>query len=491
MSFKAGVPFLILLAWLIASCGSSHATRSVERIALLHFEDLTSSAQAAWIGVAIPAIAAAELVSAPDRYAYIAMSSNDAWLNRPTRLVRGYVLSGAQGALRMRVVEQDAKSGNDVARYEVTGGSAVELADGLARHLWKDAPALQKADPSLKQEIDAGKAQIVLQALSAKLMPQVPLEQAAMAAGQRPSDSRLAALAGRYAMVRRDFKQAGEWFEKALKLDPENGALHNEAAYVEVFTGSPDAALKNIAQYERVDPQGANPLDSRGEILLMSHRFGEAEEAFQAAYSRDPRFLGSLTLRKAAISHRAAGDLLGADDVFKRFMDAIAGNPLADLYQAQWDYESGRDAKAFERLQKLGGSIAMSQLAVWRRDVTDAATAMKLAGNDVERNQARLAMLVAQPQTPPELRAGEAKALVLALRGDHQLAIPELKAVIARTTPIEATQWQVLLAWAMVQSGQAPQAKGLLAYHPIPNQALSLSESVVMRRYLAMKKMGI
>ena len=197
MSFKAGVSFLILLAGLIASCGGSHAARSVERIAILHFEDLTSSQQATWIGVAIPAIAAAELISAPDRYAYLAMSSNDAWLNRPTRLVRGYLLSGAQGALRMRVVEQDAKSGSDLARYEVTGKTAVELGDGLAQHLWKDAPALQKADPSLKQEIDAGNAQIVLQALSAKLMPQVPLEQAAMAAGQRPADSRLAALAGR------------------------------------------------------------------------------------------------------------------------------------------------------------------------------------------------------------------------------------------------------------------------------------------------------
>lgn len=391
----------------------------------------------------------------------------------------------------MRVVEQDAHSGSEVARYEVAGRSTVELGDGLARHLWSHAQPLEKTDASLKQEIDAGNAEIVLQALSTKLMPAVQLDQAALAAGQRPADSRMAALAGRSAMIRRDFKQAGAWFEKALKLDPENGPLHNEAAYVEIFTGSPDAALKNIALYERMDPQGGNPPDSRGEILLLANRFGEAEEAFQMAYSRDPRFLGSVTLRKAAIAHRASGDLLGADDVFKRFMDAIAGNPMADLYQAQWDYESGRDTKAYERLQKMGGSIAMSQLAVWRRDPADAAAAMKSAGNDVERNQARLAMWVAQPQTPTDLPPGEVKALVLALRGDHALAIPEVKSVIARTTPIEATEWQVLLAWAMVQTGQGAQAKGLMTYHPIPNQGLSLTESVVLRRYLALKKMGI
>jgi tetratricopeptide (TPR) repeat protein len=442
---KAAAGLLIL----IAGCSHSGPRGTVERIALLHLDNLTSDAARNWFTAAVPAVVAVSLASSPQQFAFVAASTNEAHAGRATRIVRGY-LTGAGERLVAHLTEFDARSGQTLERWEVLGSTPADLGGGIARRLWPQAPPLEpklSADP-----------QAALRALTERLAVNVPPGKAAEVAKLRPSDSRLAALAGRQALIARDLKKAGEWFDRAIALDPENGPLHNEAAYVLFYAGKMEAALASLDQYNRLEPSSANPLDSRGEILLLAGRYADAEEAFLQSYQRDPRFFSSAALRKAAVARRAAGDQQGADSLFQRYLDAIAGNPGTDLYRAQWDYEAGRPAQAIAALEKLNTPPARLQLSLWRGET------------DGLRDTA------------------QATALKLSLQNDHAAAIPALKALIAAERPMEATQWEVLLAWAYAESGRPDEAKRLIARHPIPGSTPSFWESVVMVRYRELKK---
>lgn len=439
-------PAAVALLILVSAC-SRPGPPSVERIALVHLDNLTSSADNQWLGLAVPAAAAVSLSSSPRQFAFVASSTNDGYAGRATRFVRGYLTGGKP--LVAHVSEFDARSGKSITQWQIAGETASQLGLGIARRLWPQAPALT---PGLPSQPDAA-----LRELSARLAfdPGGKAEELARA---RPADSRFAALAGRNSLIQRNFTKAGDWFNKAIAVDPENGPLHNEAAYVLFYAGKIEAALASLDQYNRLEPSSANPLDSRGEILLLAGRYAEAEEAFLRAYERDPRFFSSAPLRKAAVARRATGDQKGADALFQRYLDAIAGNPGTEIYRARWDYESGRRPQAIAVLEKLNTPPARLQLKVWRGQ--------------------------------PETLGGtpQANALGLALKNDHAAAIPALQAVIAAERPMEATQWEVLLAWAYAQSGRPEAAKPLIARHPIPSSAPSFWESVVMLRYFQLKK---
>lgn len=444
MFCRAAAALLVLLT----GCGGRGPARTVERIALVHLDNLSPSAENQWLSVAVPAAVAVSLSSSPSQFAFVASSTNEGHVGRATRFVRGY-LTGEGSRLTAHLSEFDARSGKALARWEVTGESASQLGTAIARRLWPQAPALA---PELPPD-----PQAALRDLFGRLSSNVPASEAGNLARQRPADSRLAALAGRHALIQRDLKKAGQWFDKAIAVDPENGPLHNEAAYVLFYAGNLDGALKSLDQYARLEPASANPFDSRGEILLLAGRYAEAEEAFLAAYERDARFFASAPLRKAAVARRAAGDQAGADTLFQRYLDAIAGNPGTELFRAQWDYECGRRRQAIAALEKLNTPPARIQLSLWRGEPEGLG------------------------DTP------QANALRLALKNDHARAVPVLQALIAAERPMEATQWEVLLAWAYAETGRTEEAKRLLARHPIPSSTLSFWESVVMVRYRDLK----
>lgn len=470
----------------IGGCrGSGGRQAAAQRIAILAFDNLTGASALGWVGSVTAGVAAVDCAGAPDRFVYFAGSTNDALLNRPTRYVRG-TLNGEPGKWVIEGLEQDVATGRVIERWQVRGTNEAKLGDEVARRVWAGAPKLAEVNPELANALpftDPAKAGA---AMNSALMLRVKPEEAAALARQRPADARLAQLAGRHALIRRDYKQAREWLEKAIAADPNNGALHNEAAYVEFYAGDVEAALRRTAEYERLDPGSANPLDSRGEVLLLAGRFKEAEDAFVAAYGRDPQFFGSIGLKKAAVARRFSGDQAGADALFQRYLDALGKSPLAELHQAQWDYESGREPQAIERLKGTGSSFGKSQLAVWTRDAGAAKAAMESARTSVEQGQAGLATLVAGSMAVPP--PGPIRALALVLRRDFAAAIPELREAVLRQTPMEASQWQVLLAWALAETGQTAEAKKLLATWPIPATTESLWESVALARFRELKK---
>jgi tetratricopeptide (TPR) repeat protein len=234
-----------------------------------------------------------------------------------------------------------------------------------------------------------------------------------------PNDlSLLSALAETESLARR-FTAAADLYRKILAVDPGNSVAMNSLGYAEASAGNVDAAVKALEQYGKSVDQSTNALDSLGEVHFMNGRFAEAERYFQQAYRRDPRFLGGATLMKAAYAHWLAGDLAGADAIFKRFVEDRMNqkDATAAWREANWLYTTGRREQAVAKLKEASADqpqLAQRQLAVWRGELsapTDLSALKKLYEG-------------AAPPNDGEFRTLYAKALAAA--GKKEEAMPLL-----------------------------------------------------------------
>ncbi|TFG62798.1 MAG: hypothetical protein E4H28_07225 [Gemmatimonadales bacterium] len=75
-------------------------------------------------------------------------------------------------------------------------------------------------------------------------------------------------------------EERGRLLQEVILLDPLDGNAHNELAYFRAREGNFEAAVSLIQRYIELEP---NPLDSRGEILMIAGRQEEAREGFRAA----------------------------------------------------------------------------------------------------------------------------------------------------------------------------------------------------------------
>ncbi|MFQ5528787.1 MAG: tetratricopeptide repeat protein [Gemmatimonadota bacterium] len=110
--------------------------------------------------------------------------------------------------------------------------------------------------------------------------------------GQYPDDKE-----ARAALLRRydsRSEERGRLLEETIRLDPLDGSAHNELAYFRAREGNFAAADSLIERYVELEPSEPNPLDSRGEILMIAGRHEEAREAFRAALALQPGFTFAL-----------------------------------------------------------------------------------------------------------------------------------------------------------------------------------------------------
>jgi len=103
-----------------------------------------------------------------------------------------------------------------------------------------------------------------------------------------PDDKQIrASLLGFYGM---QSEERGQLLEEAILFDPLDGNAHNELAYFRARKGKFEAAESVLRTYIELEPNEPNPLDSRGEILMMAGRHQEAREDFRAALAVQPDF---------------------------------------------------------------------------------------------------------------------------------------------------------------------------------------------------------
>lgn len=416
----------------LAGCAPA-PTRTVERIALLPFDNLTGDASLDWIRAAGPAILAGQVAGSTHLFAVLAPTRSEAVFAGATRLVYCSVSrnprKAAGPALRFDYAIEDAGT-HKMASTGSIDGALLFTMNTLARTLDPAARPFSSSHPEavaawgrgeferalaldpdfgsawvswIEQLTRSGKPQEAVAAAEKALSRaslRSPLDRARiqlLAAGLREDQpARVAALTALAALAptdtgtllalaeaeqfERHFPQSSAWYRRVLAAEPGNAGARNGLGYAEAEAGQLDAAVRDLELYGRLPDQATNALDSLGEVYFMNGRFAEAEKYFSQVTARDPGFQGGVALLKAAYARwlSSPGNRAAADAILRRYLAARAQQGDANVIwqEAAWLYSTGRPQAAIAKLASMpAGQMAAQkttierQLAVWRGEI--------------------------------------------------------------------------------------------------------------------------
>jgi Tfp pilus assembly protein PilF len=289
-----------------------------------------------------------------------------------------------------------------------------------------------------------------------------------------PSDAgSLAQLAELYTSLRQ-FERAEATLRQAVALESGRASLWNSFGYALAYLGRYPEADLAMKEYERAEPASANPLDSRGEILLMAGRFRDAAKAFESAWEKDKDFNSGAALEKAALALWLGGEKQEAGQYLDRFLAARlqSGDPAAELVHARWEYLFGQTASARARLERVASRSdhpmacpASAMLALRYLAAGDDPAAQSAAKQALSLarfpGQTMFARFVAD--AVQGAGSDEAQALGLTARGEWQRAAELWKTALAKTSGASDGPHRELLALALALSGRAGEARALVA----------------------------
>ena len=300
------------------------------------------------------------------------------------------------------------------------------------------------------------------------------------------------------------YPAAAAAFRKLTALDPRNQQGFNLLGYSLAYTGDLPGAVQALERYQALAPDDPNPIDSTGDVYLLSGRPQQAETYYLNAYRKNPKYLDGVDLFKAAVARLMTGDVAGAAAIHERYLKAIAGVPnrTPEMERIEWMWttgerkEAGRQLLAFARAQEHESrrdlaARAYGELAIWTLLEGDRAAAAQIARSGLEMGagtvsaDALLAGFLSQPQAPadewqsrseklfrnPGLEAVDRLALACALLIDREYQpaaniLQKLYDEGARTPADEGIP--VMLGWALIETGHEKQAASLLSFNPIP-----------------------
>lgn len=568
---------LCLAVLCIALAACSKQRPAVHKIAILPFENLSADPRLDWMGAALPEILTTQLTGGAQIHPISVKSLRDAPSVGAAAVLQGYY-SMASGRLRVEGVLQDAETNRTEKAVSAGGESVLTIAESIARQIDPNARAFPTrneaalrawiealggdgggferaiaADPDFgsvyvswaqwlvsrgdregaKQVIAAarGKGSRIaaverarLGVLTAALGGDRTAERSALVELARaiPADGSVYRTLANIDLAARSYSNAARWYGEAVRRDPDNAALLNEAGYAHAYARDLEAATRALTRYRELRPREANPLDSLGDIHFYLGRFAEAEKYYLEAYAKDPSFLLGAELYKAAWAKLMAGDLEGARAMFGKFVQARAQfqDPLAAYRIAQWDYFTGRRREAVERLEKAVGTpesplttLAAVQLSFWALEAGDRERARQFALRAAPSNSlAAICRFVSGPPAPAVEWAARAEqvfpqpgqvgfrryalAYALLLSRDFAGAVPRLTEIYRQTPPSAPDPVEVLLAWALVETGRIKEAGELLSVNPVPeplgeHPVLSLSfPRIFQLRGIVLEKEG-
>ena len=324
--------------------------------------------------------------------------------------------------------------------------------------------------------------------------------------GLEPNDPAAWSSLAESCMNHRQYQQAVLSYRKLLEVEPEDVNAMNQLGYAAAYAGSFDTALEALRRYQALRPAEANPLDSQGDVNLLTGRLHEAENLYLQATRKDPNFESGGDLWKAAMARLMSGDAAGADTLAQQYMQAreAAKDPVLEYRKAEWSWVAGRRKSAWQGLETFArgaedgplrefASRAYSQLAVWSLVMGDRAAAAPLAQKGAllagpsTAGAAMVARFLAQPPaSSPEwsVRAERlfpnvsedpvkdfALAYALLLGQQFQPASLLLKQLYDGANPSADPGLPVMLAWTLLESGRAADAAPLLRLNPIPSSS--------------------
>jgi tetratricopeptide (TPR) repeat protein len=298
------------------------------------------------------------------------------------------------------------------------------------------------------------------------------------------------------AMNRHEYNRSVAAYQKALAIQPDDGAILNQLGYAAAYAGDLPGAVRALDRYQGLRPADPNPLDSLGDVNVLAGRLREAENFYLQAAKKAPDFLGGGDFRKAAMARLMSGDVEGATALDKQYLDyrMAARDPLVDYYRAEWVWITGKRKEGYQRLEAFanataGGPLreaaaqAYGELAVWSVVLGNRGAAQTAAEKAGASQIGTIARFLAQPSASPDEWEGRANrifpepaqkqvkqsALVYSLLSDRQFGAASqiLKTMYETGTP-GGEEVPFLLAWCDLETGRAKEAAGLLRFNPIP-----------------------
>jgi tetratricopeptide (TPR) repeat protein len=411
-------------------------------------------------------------------------------LIRPTGKLGAYEFHNEQSA-RLFAAGLKSKGPEAVSRFEAA--AAADPACGWCWLAWVEQAASGGPPEALRvlarsreqgNEISA-LSRARLDALEASLRNDSPARRGALEriAQEAPSDVASLAQLAELRVLDRNFDQAAGLLHRALDTEPGRGDLWNSLAYAQAYAGRFDEATRSAAEYAKLD-QSANPLDSQGEIALLAGRFSEAASLLTASYERDRNFNSGAALEKAAMAQWLGGKRQESGELLQRYLTdrRHAGDPLADLTQARWEYLFGQTAEAKRRLRELSeeatNPVAPLAAAVYAVHAAadgqfdEARQAARIARararTPIQNLFASMAQAAAENGDPaaniadPSLKA-EARALALTVRGQWPAAAEAWREVLKQPRGMSDSAQRELLALCLTQSGKASEAAPLIS----------------------------
>jgi Flp pilus assembly protein TadD/TolB-like protein len=512
-----------VLSTVLASCGRQ-PVQTVERLAVMPLENLSSDPQWNWYSRASSALVQYDLAGAKSIFAKTTDSISAAQSMQASHVLEGYFFE-RNGRIGIRAKVEDLSKTRGLEHFDIDGplaGGFLPLSNELARRLSAEArpfgtnnenafrfygealgaSGASATEQALKSATDAdssfaasyldearllagtGARDGALQAIQAgerakqlDAIDRADLRYVAAAATgnanaqiealetltqSEPANATLFADLGQAQFERRNFPEAVRNYQEATRLNPEDPRTWNTLGYALARTRDLSGARQAIQQYEKLSPGDANALDSLGEVSFYLGDFESAAKYFQQAAQKNPP-----ELLKAAEALLMTGDLRSADELFAKYVGSAKGG-RAGYQMAQWQFLTGRRKKAIEGMEKLVGmpdgefqKLARSQLAVWELETGSS--------------------------NAPEY--GEVSGpLRLLLAGKFRDALPGLEAAYEATNPAADGQIRVLFAWARVETGGFPEAAKLLEICPLPlSSGESIFASLIFPRYFALR----
>ena len=535
---------LVFVAVLTTAC-RSNAPTAIERVGVLHFDNLSGDPQLDWLQNAAPKLWKSQLSGSRGAVAIAFDNPSQVGALDLTRVISGYFLTHG-GQLRAHVGITGA-DGSTTKAIDLSAADPVSLLEQISAQFGlplrplpsKNLEALTaygrglsakpqeiskvefakaaKADPAfglawlqlielLQREADKpAVATASAQALAQKSLPgleraeilQLSLPNTATSAQrlasmeaiakELPADGSVAGKVAEFAVATRAFPNAREWYKTATQLLPDSPTLWNSKGYAEAFGGDLNGAVQSMQRYQALSPTDSNANDSLGEIYYMHGRFAEAEASFLAGFAKQPNALGGAMMRKAAWSRLRSGDVAGSKKLFDQYLQFRKKNndPFEPIERAQWEYLTGAQPAAKERLEKFAIESklpnAYAQLSLWARFEGDQPKAAQLAQKAVAglarspqfRNSVAVAYVLAQPNAPAPVwirrfNGSAAASVGMLLSGDYAGAAQFLEQVRAKTNPLQEYYWRDLHSIALFRAGKKEEAKALLRLYSLP-----------------------
>jgi len=152
--------------------------------------------------------------------------------------------------------------------------------------------------------------------------------------------------------LKREYEESIIMAERALEIDPLSKGALNRLAYSALMDGRIDLAEKTADRYVQIDPNEANPYDTRGDILTAGNKLEEANESYRQALTIDANFAASrMHLIRNLI---LLGDYAQAEELIHDLQ--ISDNPTlvaqGHLYGACLSIRKGELKKATQQLRE-------------------------------------------------------------------------------------------------------------------------------------------